>query len=197
LQLAEHLQAYRHKWLRNINEKSSLSQAIVKVKALEQKYRSSERSVAAPPVLQQHIPITPYELSGQVSQSSFAVGSEYDSIIVDEHENITSCSSSSIVHHFPLLDTSHISDAGPSNQPRTSSKKRKPDDSLNSQQAAKKSRQERTCQKCGSQNCAGKGSRKYCKNPCQDCGDVDCSGRNSQHPKKLCTNELNEFIMYY
>ena len=123
---------------------------------------------------------------------------------VDEHENPPSSSSRSIVHQcFSVLDTSHISDAGSSNQPRPSSKKHKPDDTLNSQQASKKSRQEHKCQKCGSQSCAGRGTRKYCKNPCQDCGNVECSGCNSQHPKKRCTigqnlhhNDAIEFIMY-
>ena len=106
-------------------------------------------------------------------------------------ELLTSALVSSLNHHLPFLSTSHISDAGPSNQPRASSKKHKPDDSLDSQQASKKSRQERTCQKCGSQNCAGKASRKYCKRPCQDCEDVDCSGRNSQLKSLVQMNLMN------
>jgi len=117
LQLAEHLQAHHHKWLRNVNEKSSLSQAIIKVKALEHKYHSSERSAAAPPVLHQQIPITPYELSGQVAHSSSNVVSEYHPITFGELENPPSSSSRNIVHHnspfLAILDTSHISDAGP------------------------------------------------------------------------------------
>ena len=113
-----------------------LFQAIIKVKALEHKHCSSERSAAAPPVLQQQIPITPYELSGQMAQSSSAVVSEYHSITVNEHENAPSSSSRNIVHHHsPYFDTS---DAGPSNQLRPSSIKHKPDDFLNSQKHPKK-----------------------------------------------------------
>jgi len=153
LQLAEHLHAYHRKWLRNVNEKSSLSQAIIKVKALEHKFRSSERSAAAPPALHQQIPITPYELSGQVAHSSSTGVSEYHPITFGELENPPSSSSRNIVHHnSPFLaihDTSHTSDAGPSNQPRRSSQKRKSDDSLNSQQASKKSQQE-CVRKCDS-----------------------------------------------
>src|SRR4051812_31958684 len=101
-----------------------------------------------------------------------------------------------MLHTYQMLDLQ--------NQHSLSSKKHKPDDSLDDQQVPKKTRQERKCQKCGSQTCAGRSTRKYCKSPCQDCGNVDCSGRNSQHPNKRCTigqnlhqNDAIEFIMYY
>jgi hypothetical protein len=43
-QLPEHLQAYYNKWLCNVNEKKSISQALTKVKALQQKHCNPERA---------------------------------------------------------------------------------------------------------------------------------------------------------
>ena len=167
-----------------------MSNVITKIKALERKHRNSQWSAAVPPALQQQIPIIAYELAGQIALPSSDLMSTYQSITVDEYENPPSSSSRhSLQHRNPaptILNTSHASDAGLSNEQRLPSKKRKGDASLSIEQAQKKSRQ-RTCQKCGNAECAGGSSRKYCKNSCQDCGKMECHGRNSQHPMKPCT----------
>ena len=168
-----------------------MSQAITKVKALELRHRNPERSAAAPPALQLHIPITPHEPSGQVAQSPFASLSGYQPITLDEHDNQLNSSSSTIMQHqshvSATLDTLHIPGAGTSGHLKPSSNEHKGDAPTNREQAPKKPRQQRTCQKCGIPNCEGSATRKYCKNPCQDCGKTECHGRNSQHPRKACT----------
>lgn len=186
-QLAEHLQAYHNKWLRNVNEKNSISQAITKVKALERRHRNPERSVAAPPALHHQIPAIPYELSGQIAQPPDVFMSDYDPIIVGEHVEAGPSSSTRNTgsHQSPVPAVPAAPSPQPSSLPSETSKKRKGDSSLNDKHPQKCRR--RTCQKCGMQECAGGANRKYCKNPCQDCGKIECHGRNSQHPKKPCT----------
>ena len=115
--------------------------AISKLKALELRNRNPERSAAAPPALQQQVPIIPPELSGQLAEPPSVATSEYQLTIFDEDNNPTSSSAQHTLENqspAAILDVSHGPDIGMSSQPGPSSNKRKESASLNSEQAAKK-----------------------------------------------------------
>jgi hypothetical protein len=191
LQLAEHLQAYHNKWLRNVNEKNSVAQALTKIKALQDKCQNPERSAAAPTALQHQVPIHQHELLGQVAQPHLVLMSEYQPVVFEEHvepHNVLDNSHEGSQHHpsSPSAILANVCGSG-LEPPRTlgaASKKCKGDTSLHNEQPQKF--RHCTCQKCGKQECAGGANRKYCTSPCQDCGKMECKGRNSHHPKKSC-----------
>ncbi len=163
---------------------------ITKVKALEKKYQSTERSIAAPPALHHQTPIIQYQLSGQNNHVA-PLEPEYHIVTFEEPGNLTNSSSEQICHLQAQTHEQNL-EPGPSNQPRLLSKKRKRNVALDDIQPQKTSK--RTCQKCGNKDCAGSSKRKFCKQACQDCGKMECRGRNSQHPKKTCAVGWN---LYY
>jgi hypothetical protein len=184
-QLPEHLQAYYNKWLRNVNEKNSISQALTKVKALQRKHRNPERSIAAPPALQYNVPISQPQLQGRLSQAPTVEISQYQALTYDilESSDIGSGPPSSSTHTIPSGTPVQRTDTrtlvGPSSE--SHSHKRKATISLSEAPTRK-----RTCQKCGNANCPGASRRTLCQNACQDCGSRECVGHNSQHPQKDC-----------
>jgi hypothetical protein len=184
IQLLEHLQAYYNKWLRNVNEKNSISQAVNKVKALHRKHRNPERSIAAPPALQHHVPVSQPQLCGLLPQPPTIEIPQYQAFTYDTAEspeagnNLPNSSTHTISSVTPVqTDTGPL--AGPSSEAH--SHKRKATTSLSGGPTRK-----RTCQKCGNANCGGASQRTFCQNACQDCGKMECRGRNSQHPLKDC-----------
>ena len=110
----EHLQIYHRKWLCNVNEKVSLSQAITKVKGLERKFHNPERSAAAPAALQRQIPAIPHELSGHTLQPASVFMSQCHPVIFDDNDGMPSSSSQNIQNSSvsAVLPTSHSSDPG-------------------------------------------------------------------------------------
>lgn len=168
-----------------MNEKNSISQALTKVKALQRKHRNPERSLAAPPVLQFHVPISQPQLQGLLSQPPTIEIPQYQAVTYDPVEspdasnNLPSSSTHTIPSVTPVQRTDTRPLAGPSSQAQ--SHKRKATTSLSGGPTRK-----RTCQKCGNPNCSGASRRILCQNACQDCGNMQCRGRNSQHPLKDC-----------
>jgi len=185
--LPEHLQAYYNKWLRNINEKNSITQAIKKVKDLERKSRDPERSVGAPPVPQRQIPVPEYELLGRAEIPDFASisTSEYHEITPEDCSGAGPSSGNTYLQQPSTCSMTPIINPGPSRLSDTALGKCRADDSITADGPRKKAHN-RTCQKCGQQQCAGASNRKYCKDSCQDCGKKECHGWNSQHPRKTC-----------
>ena len=61
------------KWLRNVNEKASVAQAIAQVKALERKNRSSERAIGAPVISTATVPIPLPTYTGVLPSASLPV----------------------------------------------------------------------------------------------------------------------------
>jgi len=184
--LAEHLQAYYNKWCRYINEKNSVSHAIVKLKALTRKYRNPERSAAAPPVPQSEMPGPMKDIQGGHLEPHVNTVSEfvdYQPIVFEDSSSLNT--QPSVPQSSHRVDTASIQQGLSVSASKKS--KRKADSVLESDRA----RKIRTCQKCGKLGCSGSASRLHCKNPCQDCGKMECKGRNSQHPRKDCQTGWN------
>ena len=156
------------------------------MKALQRKHRNPERSIAAPPVLQQQVPIPQPQLRGLLSQPPTIEMPQYQAFTYgtaespgpDAWNDLPSSSTHTIPSTTPVQSTDTGPLAGPSSEAQSHKRK--------ATSPGRGPTRKRTCQKCGNANCSGASRRTFCRNACQDCGNMQCRGRNSQHPQKDC-----------
>jgi hypothetical protein len=96
-------------WLRGVNEKSSISQEMVQLKALQRKNRNMERAIGAPVIASAIVPIPPTSHSGSLPTASQPVP------YVSQHQPRTFYSEPEVT-----IDQEPVTELITSNQPESS-----------------------------------------------------------------------------
>lgn len=164
-QLQEHLHAYHAEWLTSANIHGSESETANLRNPLDERLRDKKRSDEAPPVPStKPTPLHPTAGLLPIPEEDPIPSSSRDTAPVPPTARPTTF----LPHKRPAPQDPTVQD-GPSKAPRAP----------------------RTCMKCGTQTCPGRGGRKYCNLPCQDCGAQHCDGRRSKDPKTRCPNSAS------
>ncbi|KAF8809041.1 hypothetical protein BYT27DRAFT_7095061, partial [Phlegmacium glaucopus] len=159
--LGEQLMTYYHTWKMNLNIKETLSMTLDARRPVLHAIRNPLRLAHAPPVSERHT--KPHEV-----QHGFNIQQNDKSPIPSATEGVQSSSNLTSLSIEGYIARKRVGEC------------------LQRAEPVKRTRKDRTCQKCGRVDCNGRKEVRLCQNPCQDCRGHSCRGRNSKRPKKPC-----------